>query len=71
MSILSKIFGGAPTRDGVASEAPTPECAHGALVPRWDSAEDMGKSDRISYYLCEGCGVNLSPLEAAALHPQI
>lgn len=65
MSILSKIFGGGSAKPGPeASERPGPECAHGALVPRWDSAEDMGKSDRISNYYCEGCSSTFTPAEA-------
>lgn len=66
MSILSKIFGG--ERETAAhSGAANPECAHGALVPRWDSAADMGKSDLISSYYCEGCATLFSPAEAAAI----
>ena len=67
MSILSKILGGGGEAAAAPSEAPIPECAHGALVPRWDSAEDMGKSERISSYYCEGCATSFSPAEAAAI----
>lgn len=65
MGILSKIFGGGsaePSRE--ASAAPPPECGHGALVPRWDKAEDMGKSDRVSNYYCESCAGTFTPVEA-------
>jgi transposase-like protein len=31
------------------------ECPHVALVPRWDSAEDIGHSDRVVRYECESC----------------
>ena len=67
MSILSKIFGGGSQAAAEPSEAPVPECAHAALVPRWDSAADMGKSDLISSYYCEGCATVFSPAEAAAI----
>jgi hypothetical protein len=39
------------------------ECPHSALVPRWASAADMGKQDRISEYLCEACNSTLPPDE--------
>ena len=32
-----------------------PPCPHVALVPHWDSAEDIGKADRVSRYVCESC----------------
>ena len=66
MSILNRLFGGS---DGEAAtlDGPAPECAHGALVPRWDSAEDMGTVDRVAHYYCEGCGQQFSPAEAEAI----
>lgn len=64
MGILSKIFGGTESTPADEAAAPTPECAHGALVPRWDNAADMGKADRVSHYYCEGCGSTFSPAEA-------
>lgn len=67
MGILSKIFGGKGEAAAAPSDAPIPECAHGALVPRWESAADMGKSDLISSYYCEGCSTEFSPAEAAAI----
>lgn len=63
MGILSRIFGGSKAAPG-AVEAPTPECGHVTLVPRWDSAEDMGKTDKITHYTCEGCNQTISPEEA-------
>lgn len=66
MSILSKIFGSGTTEAPARPEADTaPECAHRALVPRWDDAADMGKSEKISRYYCEGCGEHFSVDEAA------
>ena len=67
MSILSKIFGGGQSA-APETTGPPPECHHGALVPRWDEAADMGKRDRISNYLCEGCQQQFTPAEADALH---
>jgi len=65
MGILSKFFGGGSAKPSAeASDAPAPECAHGALVPRWDKAEDMGKSDRVSNYYCEGCAETFTPADA-------
>jgi len=31
------------------------ECGHATLAPRWDSAADMGKADKITSYECGGC----------------
>jgi hypothetical protein len=30
-------------------------CPHLALVPRWDSVNDMGKPEKITSYICDGC----------------
>lgn len=32
-----------------------PECPHVALVPHWDSAEDIGQADKVTRYECESC----------------
>lgn len=32
-----------------------PECPHAAVVPHWDSAEDIGHADRVTRYECESC----------------
>jgi len=67
MGFLSRLFGGKKkeTADDIAAAAA--ECPHTALVPRWDSAEDMGKEDRISRYRCEGCGNTFSREEGDSL----
>ncbi len=31
------------------------ECGHATLAPRWESAADMGKADKITRYECGGC----------------
>jgi hypothetical protein len=38
-------------------------CPHGSTAPHWDNAQDFGKHDLISYYICEACGAHLSPEE--------
>lgn len=67
MSFLSRLFGRKkePRVEEAAAEAAV--CPHTALVPRWDSAEDMGKEDKISGYRCEGCGDIFSREEGEAL----
>ena len=50
-------------------EAPvtTLECPHTALMPRWDSVDDMGKDDKVVSYRCESCGETFSPEEGRRL----
>ena len=62
MGILAKLFGS-------AKAAPVVEalCPHTALVPRWDSADDIGHEDRTTVYVCEACHETFTPEEAAAL----
>lgn len=64
MGILSKLFGGGSAKTAPAADGPAPKCAHGALVPRWDRAEDMGKNDLVSNYYCEGCAETFTPADA-------
>jgi hypothetical protein len=42
-------------------------CEHVTLIPRWDSADDMGKQDRASMFRCESCGQEFNPAEATRL----
>jgi transposase-like protein len=66
MRFLSRIFGGKERAE--EAEAPVErECPHVSLVPRWDSAEDIGKSDRVSSYVCEGCKESFSREEGERL----
>ena len=63
MSVLSKLFGRheePPAADDVA-------CPHTALIPRWESVDDMGKVDRATGFQCEACGSNFSPEEGRRL----
>lgn len=39
-------------------------CAHVAMTPRWDRAEDMGHEDRASSFVCDACHEALTPAEA-------
>jgi hypothetical protein len=39
-------------------------CPHTALVPRWDSIDDMGKEDKATSYFCQGCERTFSREEA-------
>ena len=50
-----------------AGVAPTPVCEHITLIPRWDSAESMGRDDAISRFRCDTCGAEFTPEEAARL----
>lgn len=72
MSLLRKLTG---KEKDQAEDPPTSEmpeatttesttCPHTALVPRWDSIEDMGKEDRATSYFCQGCERTFSPEEA-------
>jgi len=37
------------------AEVAEPDCPHVALVPFWDSAEDIGVNEKIARYECESC----------------
>lgn len=67
MGILSRLFGGKKEEPAAEVTSIEAECPHTALVPRWDSAEDMGKEDKISGYRCEGCGNSFSREEGESL----
>ena len=43
------------------------ECQHPTLAPRWDSAADMGKRDKVSMYRCASCGGEFGAAEGDAL----
>jgi len=62
MNLLGKLFGKERTAGG--REVEIPPCPHTAMVPRWDSAEDMGKLDRATSYFCTACETTFSPEEA-------
>jgi hypothetical protein len=61
MSLLRKLFG----KEKPAAVLEKPPCPHTALVPRWDNAEDMGKADKTSAYVCTACDTVFTPEEAS------
>ena len=62
MGLLGKVFR-QPKSEITEEEVP---CPHTALVPHWDNAEDMGKADRVTTYLCTACFRTFSREEAEA-----
>jgi hypothetical protein len=71
MSLLRKLTGkqeeapASPESEAVVQEEPvSTSCPHTALVPRWDSVEDMGKEDKATSYFCQGCERTFTPEEA-------
>ncbi len=42
-------------------------CLHTVLLPRWDSAGDIGNESRATGYLCEACSGTFTPAEAHLL----
>ncbi len=52
---------------GSAVAEDVPVCEHVALVPRWGSAEDIGKDDRATGYTCEACRAEFTPAEVQSL----
>src|SRR5256885_475676 len=64
MGFLDRLFGrkgGTETAPGKEEEwiADVP-CPHGSLVAHWDDPGAMGKTDAVSYYICESCGERFS-----------
>jgi hypothetical protein len=64
MGFLDKLFGrkgGTQTLPSKEHEAvPDVPCPHGSLVAHWDEPQAIGKSDAVSYYICESCGERFS-----------
>jgi len=54
MGFLDRLFQ-RKDRSPSAVEIAEPECPHVALVPHWDAAEDIGRSDKVTRYECESC----------------
>lgn len=63
MGFLKNLFGGKKQAEPEYT-GPPPVCGHATLVPRWDSAEDMGKTGKVSVYRCESCLEDFSPADA-------
>jgi hypothetical protein len=66
MGLFDKLFGGSKDKGAVAT-IEAPPCPHTVLVPRWDAAEDIGREDRASFFICEGCHESFTPEEARKL----
>jgi hypothetical protein len=49
------------TADGV------PPCPHTALTPRWDSVADMGNTEKVTSYTCQGCHQEFTPAAGRTL----
>ncbi|MGD9894652.1 MAG: hypothetical protein AB7R89_05775 [Dehalococcoidia bacterium] len=66
MGLLSKMFGRGTT--ATIEQAPDhSNCPHTTLTPSWDSVADMGNEDKITSYMCQGCGREFSRAEGQAL----
>jgi hypothetical protein len=50
-----------------AEDAAQVACPHTTLIPRWDSAADVGNLDLATRFLCEGCNQEFDAEEAARL----
>ncbi|HXH22197.1 MAG TPA: hypothetical protein VNN10_09215 [Dehalococcoidia bacterium] len=67
MSLFKKLSGQNSEADlqaEVPEEHASATCPHTALMPRWDSLEDMGKEDKATSYFCQGCERTFTPQEA-------
>lgn len=60
MGILERLLGRKQKQPVEEAEVPEPVCPHVALVPHWDKADDIGKSELASSYVCEACRVSFS-----------
>ncbi len=71
MGFLKGLFGGSRTEEAQATNERQVEadCVHTTVTPRWDNAEDMGKTEKITVYHCEGCGTDFTPAEIASIRP--
>ena len=67
MGFLDKLFGGSKDRTGATAIMEAPRCPHVALVPRWDTAADIGVMERATHFVCEACSQDFTPDQARAL----
>ena len=65
MGVFDKLFGSNGKKESVAVE--TPPCPHTALVPHWDSVNDMGREELATRFSCEACHEDFTPTEARVL----
>ena len=70
MGLLNKLMG-RPETDEPEQEQETEQisatCPHLAVVPRWDSADDIGHEELATSFHCESCGRDFSAAEMRAL----
>jgi len=65
MSFLDRLLHRSSATDTeLASEQ---SCIHVALIPRWESAADMGRPELATGYRCDSCGTMFTPDEVHAL----
>jgi len=78
MSFLRRLFGGRKStpgsppaskdsKDELLSTENNVECPHIDLGPHWENAADVGQADKVTGYVCGGCGRTFSVEEAQAL----
>ena len=70
MGFLDRLLGRKREQPVEEAEAPQPGCPHAVLVPHWDSADDIGKSERASSYACEACHQTFSREEGERLQAE-
>ncbi|HEU4759791.1 MAG TPA: hypothetical protein VFT91_07395 [Dehalococcoidia bacterium] len=68
--MFRRLFRREETRTAEEPAVAAPPCPHVALIPYWDSAEDMGKATRVSRFTCESCDAAFSREEGERLQAQ-
>jgi hypothetical protein len=66
MGFLDRLFGKKDSGQVAEAEAPAPPCPHGSMAPHWDSADELGQRDKISFYTCDACGQRFTPADGEA-----
>lgn len=54
-------------RQAKQAETFEPVCPHVALIPHWESADDLGKPEKTSHYICQACNTSFSREEGEKL----
>ncbi len=70
MGFLDRLLGRKQVQPAEEPQAPQPECPHSVLVPHWESADDIGKSQMASSYACEACHQTFSREEGERLQAE-
>lgn len=63
MGLLDKLRG---KRQEIPHGNPS-TCTHTRLVPHWGNLKDMGEREKVTYYQCEACRVEIGREEGQAL----